>query len=199
MKLALHPTAFAVLLACSPFASAGSTLENLNLAFERESNSVARYESFAKKADEENHTQAAKLFRAAAASEAIHRDIQKRAIIKLGGHIETFKLAETTSASTEENLKAAIMEEASDRNSFYPGVLATAKTEGFKAATRAFNYALSAEKRHAEYFQQALDQLAANTPIDCFVCKDCGLLLTKLPARKCPVCDEGLKEFKKIS
>lgn len=188
-----------LLSAAAPIASAASTLENLNAAYQRESNQVVRYEAFARRADEEKHTQAAKLFRATAASEAIHRDIQKRAILKLGGHIEAFKLAEATAATTEENLKSSIKEETEESVSYYPKFVKSAKAEGIKAATRAFNYSLAAEKRHAGFFQQALDGLAANTPIHCYVCKDCGLLLTTLPARKCPLCNEGLKAFKTIS
>lgn len=178
--------------------SAAGTLENLNAAYQRESNQVVHYEACAQKAEEEKHPQAARLFRATAASEAIHRDIQKRAILKLGGHIEAFKLEDPVAASTEENLKSAIKAETEESSTFYSGFVKAAKSEGLKAATRAFNYALAAEKRHAGFFQEALDGLATNTPIDCYVCKDCGLLLTKLPARKCPLCDEGLKAFKKI-
>lgn len=188
-----------LLTAATLTASTAGTLENLNAAYQRESNRVVLYETFARKADEEKHTEAAKLFRATAASEAIHRDIQKRAILKLGGHIEAFKLEDPVAASTEENLKSAIKAETEESATFYADFVKAAKAEGLKAATRAFNYALAAEKRHAGFFQEALDGLATNTPIDCYVCKDCGLLLTKLPARKCPLCDEGLKAFKKIS
>jgi rubrerythrin len=81
----------------------------------------------------------------------------------------------------------------------YPGFLTAARADNEKSAIRAFNYALEAEKKHAEYFQQALDQIGGELPITCYLCKDCGLLLTKLPAKKCPVCREGLKEFKIIN
>ena len=49
-----------------------STLDNLQAAFNGESNANARYLAFAKKADEEGYGQVASLFRAAARAEEIH-------------------------------------------------------------------------------------------------------------------------------
>ena len=48
------------------------TIINLMEAFAGESQTSRRYHAFAMKADEDGFTQAAKLFRAAAESEAIH-------------------------------------------------------------------------------------------------------------------------------
>ena len=56
------------------------TLDNLNTAFQGESNAAHRYEAFAKKADTEGYAYVARLFRAASKAEAIHRDTHKRAI-----------------------------------------------------------------------------------------------------------------------
>ena len=179
-------------------AASGTTLQNLNTAYQRECNAANRYENFARQADSAGFNEIARLLRATAASEAIHRDIQKRAIVKLGANPETFKLQEIIPATTAENLKSAINDESEDSTKLYPAFLATAKADNSKPAIRAFNYALAGEKHHAEYFQQALAQIDSKNPITCYVCKDCGLMLTKLPAKKCPVCREGLKEFKKI-
>ncbi|KUK00360.1 MAG: Rubrerythrin, partial [Methanobacteriaceae archaeon 41_258] len=49
-----------------------STLENLKEAFAGESQANRKYLAFSKKADEEGYPQIAKLFRAAAAAEAVH-------------------------------------------------------------------------------------------------------------------------------
>ena len=48
------------------------TLDNLKEAFAGESQANRRYLAFAKKADEEGHPQAARLFRAAAEAETVH-------------------------------------------------------------------------------------------------------------------------------
>jgi len=189
---AFHATAFAEV---SP-----ETMGNLNQAYQNESNAVRRYEAFAKMADAEKLPQIAKLFRATAASETIHRDIQKKAILKIGEKLEAFEFDEIPSTtSTAENLKAAIRDETGERDSLYPGFLAKARADSAKAAVRAFNYAIAAEKLHAEYFQLALEQIGNNPAITYYLCKDCGLLLDKLPDKKCPVCEEGLKAFKTIN
>jgi rubrerythrin len=189
---------FSTLAALSAAAS-GTTLQNLNAAYRGESNAANRYREFAMRADSENLKQTAKLFRAASASEEIHRKIVERAILKMGGQIDTFKLDEITPATTADNLRSAIKGETAESATMYPEFLTTARADNEKSAIRAFNYALEAEKKHAGYFQQALDHIGAELPVTCYVCADCGLLLTKLPAKKCPVCREGLKEFKIIN
>lgn len=179
-------------------AASATTLQNLHTAYQRECNAANRYENFARQADSADFKEIARLLRATAASEAIHRDIHKRAIVKLGANPDTFKLQDITPATTAENLKTAISDESEDSAKLYPAFLAAAKADNSKPAIRAFSYALAGEKRHAEYFQQALAQIDAKNPVTCYVCKDCGLMLTELPSKKCPVCREGLKEFKKI-
>lgn len=175
------------------------TIKNLNTAFQGESNASNRYAAFAKKAESEGLGQVAKLFRAASASEAIHRDTHKAAIIKLGGTVDSFKLDDIAPGATAENLKAAIKGESYERDTMYPEFLAAAKAEDAKPAIRAFQFAAAAEKEHAKLYQQALDQLGKNPPQDYYVCQVCGMTLTELPAKKCPVCHNGLDEFKKIN
>ncbi len=196
--LAIISTSAALMTAAAAAASP-ETLNNLNVAYQNESNAARRYEAFAKKADSENLPQIAKLFRATAASEAFHRDIQKSAILKLGGQLPTFKLDEIPATATSDNLKASIKGEIEEHDTLYPAFLGKAKSDEAKAAVRAFNYSIAAEKRHAEYFQQALDQIGKNPPATYYLCEDCGLMLDKLPDKKCPVCREGLKSFKIIN
>jgi rubrerythrin len=175
------------------------TIKNLNTAFQGESNATNRYAAFAKKAETEGFAQVAKLFRAASASEAIHRDTHKAAILKLGGTVDSFKLDDVEPGTTAENLKAAIKGESYERDTMYPEFLAAAKAVDAKPAIRALQFAAAAEKEHAKLYQEALDQLGKNPPQDFFVCQVCGMTLTSLPAKKCPVCHKGLDEFKKIN
>lgn len=195
----------AVALASALFPASGAsavpaqTIKNLNTAFQGESNASNRYAAFAKKAEAEGLGQVAKLFRAASASEAMHRDTHKAAIIKLGGTVDSFKLDEVVPGTTAENLKAAIKGESYERDTMYPEFLANAKADDAKPAIRSIQFAAAAEKEHAKLYQQALDQLGKNPPQDYFVCQVCGMTLTGLPAKKCPVCHNGLDEFKKIN
>lgn len=175
------------------------TIKNLNAAFQGESNAANRYAAFAKKADQENLGQVAKLFRAASAAEAIHRDTHKKAILELGGAVESFKLDDVLPGTTAENLKAAIKGEAYERDTMYPEFITVAKADNAKPAIRSLQFALAVEKQHALLYQAALDQLGNNPPQDYFVCQVCGSTLVALPEKKCPVCRNGLDEFKKIN
>jgi len=68
------------------------TIDNLNAAFQGESNASNRYQAFAKKADAEGYTYEARLFRAASRAEAIHAQNHSKAIKALGGVLNDLKL-----------------------------------------------------------------------------------------------------------
>lgn len=174
------------------------TLRNLNTAFQGESNAANRYAIFAQKADEEGFAQVAKLFRAASAAEAIHRDAHKATLLKLGGKPASFELDQVTSKATADNLRAAIEGETHERDAMYPDFIARAKADDSRPAIRTLQFALAAEKEHAKLYQEALDLLGKNAPADYYVCQVCGMTLTQLPEKKCPSCREGRDEYKKI-
>ncbi|MCP5534772.1 MAG: rubrerythrin family protein [Akkermansiaceae bacterium] len=178
---------------------AATTVQNLNRTYQSESNAANRYRQFASKADAENLRQTAKLFRAAAVSEEIHSKIVARAIVKIGGRIDTFKLDAVTPGTTAENLQSAIRDETAESGTDYRGFLTIAKADREKSAVRAFNYSMRSDKELATLFQHALDDIRGETSITCYVCEDCGLVVIKLPEKKCPICREGLKEFKIIN
>jgi rubrerythrin len=175
------------------------TLDNLNTAFQGESNAAHRYEAFAKKADAEGYVQAARLFRAAARAESIHRENHKQAILALGGKVKDFKLDELKVGTTSENLQAAIKGESYERDTMYPDFLKQSKADGAKEATRTFLYAEKAEGEHAKLYQEALDTLDQKKDEPIYVCKVCGYTTTKLPQRNCPSCRESVSEYEKIN
>ena len=175
------------------------TLDNLNAAFQGESNAAHRYEAFAKKADSEGHTQAARLFRAASRAEAVHKENHKQAILALGGKVKDFKLDEVKVGATAENLQAAIKGESYERDTMYPEFLKQAKADGSKEATRTLLYAEKAEAEHAKLYQQALDNLGQKQDAPIYVCKVCGYTTTKLPDRNCPSCRESVSDFERIN
>ena len=186
-------------LALTSMVGAQTTVENLNHVYQAESNAANCYLAFAKQAEIENLPQAAKLFRAAASSEEIHRKIIERSIQKIGGRVETFKLDEITLGSTADNLRRAIEAETAQSGTAYPGFLASAKADNLKPAIRAFDYNSECDEKLAIHFQQALDHLDREVSVRYYLCGDCGLLLSELPEKKCPVCRKGLKEFDLIN
>jgi rubrerythrin len=174
------------------------TLDNLNTAFQGESNAAHRYEAFAKKAETDGYVQAARLFRAAARAESIHKENHKQAILALGGKITDFKLDELKVATTAENLQGAIKGESYERDTMYPDFLKQAKADGAKEATRTLLYAQKAEAEHAKLYQATLDNLEKKTDGPIYVCKVCGYTTTTLPERNCPSCRESASEYVQI-
>ncbi|MCC7493475.1 MAG: rubrerythrin family protein [Fimbriimonadaceae bacterium] len=119
----------------------GTTLENLQTAYNGESNASARYAAFAKKAAEEGYQQVAVLFRAASKAEAIHAAEHAGVIQKLGGK-PTKDVQTPEVRSTADNLQAAVKGETYERDTMYPGFIAKAKEEGQEDAIQRFDWAV---------------------------------------------------------
>ena len=175
------------------------TLNNLNAAYRGESNANNRYQAFAQKAQAEGYAQVAKLFRAAATAEAVHRDTHKATILKLGGAVENVTLDPVTPGATAENLKEAIKGESYERDTMYPAFLQLAKAENATEAVRSFHFAVSAEKEHAKLYAEALAQLGKNPVVDYYVCPTCGDTSVGRPTKeKCGTCRQPTEKFNLI-
>jgi len=177
-------------LLAQPGAAAAGTLDNLQAAYNGESNAHARYLAFAQKADQEGYGAVASLFRAAARAEEIHANNHAVVIKQMGGtpkaDIETPDVK-----STRENLQAAIKGETYERDTMYPAFLTQARTEMNRAAIQTFNYAKTAEAEHAKLYTKALDNLsslAGSKAVDYYVCTICGYTTVELNFEKCPSC-----------
>jgi len=151
-----------------------STEKNLQNAFAGESQANRKYLAFAKKAEEEGYTSAAKLFRAAAEAETIHAH----------NHLKAFDGIK----STAENLKEGINGETYEFETMYPPMLEEAKKEGNKVAERSFHLANEAEKVHAKLYQEALDNLEQKEVVDYYLCPVCGNIEKGKVPEKCAIC-----------
>lgn len=157
------------------------TENNLWEAFAGESQANRKYLAFAEKADREGHSQAAKLFRAAAYAETVHAHAHLRALKAIG--------------DTAANLKEAVAGETHEFKNMYPDMIKTAQEEENKTAERTFTYANEVEKIHADLYQKALDTLANPTAADYYVCKVCGYTCENEAPEKCPVCGSNSNAF----
>ncbi len=190
----------AVLAADEPQIKTGTTLENLQTAFNGESNAHARYLAFAKTADQEGYGKVASLFRAAARAEEIHARNHGEVIQKLGGTpkatIETPQVK-----TTKENLEAAIKGETYERDVMYPAFLKVARADRNKDAIQTLNYAKNAETEHAKLYTEALNNLAQmkGAGRDYYVCSVCGYTVTKIDFAKCPSCFTPKHQYEKVS
>jgi rubrerythrin len=180
-------------------AAESKTLDNLQAAFNGESNANAKYLEFAKKADAEGYKGVAALFRAAAKAEEFHARNHSDVIKKLGGAPKAdIKLPAIK--TTADNLKAALEGETYERDKMYPEFIAEAKASGQKDALKSFNHAVAAEGQHAKFYADAVANLQTWKTAKTFqVCPVCGHTVTELGSDKCPVCFTAKEKFLTVS
>lgn len=195
--VALLCAGLAGMLNAAEAAAGKSTLENLQTAFNGESNAKAKYEAFAAKADEEGFKSVATLFRAASLSEGIHAKKHAAAIAKLGAEPKA-TVGKPEVKSTKENLEAALAGESYEKETMYPAFLKQAQSEKNNAAARTFRGAMLAEVEHAKLYTQALAELEAWKAAgkEFLVCDICGYTERLTPdLKKCPVCSAPRTKF----
>jgi len=149
------------------------TMKDLMEAFAGESQANRKYTAFAKKAEAEGKTNAAKLFRAAADAETLHALKHLEVAGKIG--------------TTAENLKAGVEGETYEYKDMYPEFLKDAEAEGNKAAIMTFTFALKAEEVHARLYQEALDNIDQTEQVFYYLCPVCGNIEKAVP-EKCSIC-----------
>jgi rubrerythrin len=164
-----------------------TTNDHLAEAFAGESKANRTYLGFAKKADEQGHTQVARLFRAAAAAETVHALNHLKA---MGGIMDT-----------AENLKEAVHGEHYEFQTMYPAFIKDAEDEGAKQAKWTFEVASKVEKIHHGLYSAALKALESGNELPetaYYVCQVCGNTVEGEAPDKCPICGAPRAKFLKI-
>ena len=164
-----------------------TTNENLSDAFAGESQAFQKYSAFAKKAEKEGFANIAKLFQTTAQAEKIHAEGHLKALDKI--------------ASTADNLQAAIDGETYEYTEMYPPMAEQATEEGHKGKTM-FQYALDAEKVHAEIYTKALEAVKKGVDLDVsdfYLCPVCGYIELGQAPDKCPVCKVPGTKFTQVA
>jgi rubrerythrin len=186
-------------LSCGASA-ATTTLQNMQTAFNGESNAHARYLAFAKQADSEGYGEVGSLFRAAARAEEIHAG-NHAAVIKELGAVPQANIESPSVKSTRENLEAAIKGELYERDTMYPDFLKQARTDRNKSALKSLNYAKTAEAEHAKLYAAALanlENLKGTKSTVLFVCPTCGYTTRELNFAKCPSCFTPKEKYEQV-
>ncbi len=184
-----------------PAGAAGTTLDNLQAAYDGERNARNRYFAFAKKAEEEGYGEVASLFRAAAAAEDIHASNHRAVIEELGG-TPTSDVKEPDVKTTRENLETAVRGESYERDTLYPQFLEQARKEGSRGAVGTFGFAKNAEAEHARLCATALgaiEGLKGSKVKGIYVCTVCGYTTTQIEFEKCPSCAGSRDKYVKVS
>jgi rubrerythrin len=198
--------AFAMTIAIPALSSAGDskvskTLENLQVAFNGESNAHAKYLAYSEKAGEEGYHKVAALFRAAAYAEEIHLNNHAKVIKGMGASPKA-EIKLPVINSTAENLADAIKGETYEQTVMYPAFLDQAEIDQNAGAVETFSFAKDAEAQHAMLYKKALNNLDSWKVADAGfgVCPTCGYTVEGIPTFKaCPVCGKPASDYKIIT
>jgi len=165
------------------------------------------YGAFARKAREEGYPAIAHLFRALAASEAVHAANFARLLRQLGED-PVMPRAEIEISSTRENLQQAATVEAEEIDREYPAILGRIDSERHQKAIRHINYAWRAEQQHrdlilkikkaASWYFGMLASKIEGSPTRYYVCQICGSTVNELPGRQCPICDHPQDQYREV-
>jgi rubrerythrin len=162
--------------------------DNLKEAFAGESQANRKYTAFSRKAEQEGYTQIAKFFRAAAEAETVHALNHLRVMKGIG--------------STLDNAKTAKEGEVYEHTRMYPEFIKIAEAEDRRDARQTFHYANEAEKKHAQFYQRAIEALGKGKDLDrneYFVCQTCGYTVEGEAPEVCPVCGSPKSMYKQVA
>lgn len=192
-----------ILLIVLPSSAATSTktLDNLQTAYNDESNAHVRYLAFAEMPDKDGYGEVASLFRAAAKAEKVHA-ANHAALIKNLGRTPQAQIETPVVASTQQNLEAAVKGELYERDSLYPKFLKQARAQGNRDAVQTINCTKTAEAEHAKLYSDELNKLpklkiwkAKNY----YVCMVCGDTTVQMDFSKCPLSIASKDKYEKVS
>lgn len=163
------------------------TTKNLEYALTGECRANRKYLAFAEIADKEGFPAVARLWRAAAAAEAIHANNHMRVLGML--------------KSTEENLRSAVTGEQYEFETMYPDFIKTAKEAGKPEAAKSMEYAFKVEQMHHKMFKEDLKKLEEHKTPELtayWICGVCGNTVPKSPPEICPICSSPKSKFFEI-
>jgi rubrerythrin len=159
--------------------------DELFKAYDGESKASVRLRVYADKADEEEYTGVARLFRAVADSEAIHA----RNALRLLHEIK----------DTETNLSDSLAREQKIAQVAYSSFIATAEAEENKPVATMFTWARDVEDQHIKLYEKALEHLLAEEEPTYYVCDVCGYVADGEVPDKCPVCGNPSDVFYEVT
>ncbi len=159
------------------------TQRNVYKAFVGEAKAYHRLLAFARKADEEEYEQVARLFRAVAAAEGVHAERHLRL------------MGEAVVKGTEENLRFSFESETTVNEVYYPQFIQDAEDEEERAAAMTFSQARDVEEGHAALYKRALSALLRDETHDYHVCRVCGYIAEHEAPDQCPICNAKREKF----
>ena len=185
------------------------TTEALQQRYTDEVTAHARYGGYADQACNEGYPNIAHLFRALAASEAIHAGNFKRLLLKLDASPGAASAAlRSEPLDTRHNLQHAAEVERDEIDNEYPGLLERINSEQHQEAITNITYAWKAEQQHRDlivklqksairWFGRVVKRIEGG-PSSFYVCAICGSTLRELPTAECPICGHRATHYSEI-
>jgi len=155
--------------------------EVFHTIYEGEAKAALRLKVFAKRADQEDLPQIAKLFRVIAFSEEIHGERALRMLREI--------------KDTDTNLKESFQSETSVAGVAYDRFIELAEQIGDVAASTVFSNARDAEEGHAKLYKYAINHLIGERETTYYVCQVCGYVSDGVLPETCPICSAPKDQF----
>jgi len=175
------------------------TQDNLRSAFGGESMAHMRYRIWGDKAKKEGFPTVSRLFMCTSDAEEVHASLHFKAMREIAGDYPVTSMAGFGLTSTSENLQGAIDGEVFEYTQMYPAYIAVAEMQEEKEAVRAMQYAIEAEKVHAELFTEAKDAVDQGEDLEAetvLLCPICGYISLTGEEERCPICNAKKQIFK---
>jgi rubrerythrin len=155
--------------------------EAFHKIYEGEAKASLRLKIFAKKAEQEDLPQIAKLFRVIAFSEEIHGERALRMLREI--------------KDTDTNLKESFQSETRVAGVAYDSFIELAEEVGDIPASALFSNARDVEDGHAKLYRYAMNHLIGERETTYFVCQVCGYVSDGVLPETCPVCSAPKDQF----
>jgi len=155
--------------------------EAFHKVYEGEAKAALRLKIFAKKADQEDLPQIARLFRVIAFSEEIHGERALRMLREI--------------KDTDTNLQESFQSETRVAGVAYDGFIELAEELGDVPASTLFSNSRDVEDGHAKLYKHAMNDLIGERETTYFVCQVCGYVSEGVLPETCPVCSAPKDQF----
>ena len=155
--------------------------EAFHKIYEGEAKAALRLKIFAKKADQEDLPQIAKLFRVIAFSEEIHGERALRMLREI--------------KDTDSNLKESFQSETRVAGVAYDNFIELAEEVGDIPASTLFSNSRDVEEGHAKLYKHAMNDLIGERETTYYVCQVCGYVSDGVLPETCPVCSAPKDQF----
>jgi rubrerythrin len=155
--------------------------EAFHKIYEGEAKATLRLKIFAKKAEQEDLPQIARLFRVIAFSEEIHGENALRMLREI--------------KDTDTNLKESFQSETRIAGVAYDHFIELAEEIGDIAASTIFSNSRDVEEGHAKLYKYAINHLIGERETTYYVCQVCGYVSDGVWPEVCPVCSAPKDQF----